>query len=86
MWGRSLGWRALALLVLFAAPWLRAQTPDKAQFEDVARRAQEALDSRPEEAIQLYKQAVALRPDWPEGWLYMGGALYQMGRYAERCV
>jgi len=69
--------------VLFAAPWLRAQTPDKAQFEDVARRAQEALDSRPEEAIQLYKQAVALRPDWPEGWLYMGGALYQMGRYAE---
>ena len=24
-----------------------------------------------------------MRPDWPEGWLYMGGALYQKGRYAE---
>ena len=41
------------------------------------------LDSQPEQAIQLYKQALAMRPDWPEGWLYMGGALYQAARYAE---
>ena len=74
---------ALALLVLFAAPWLRAQTPVKDQFEDLSRRAQAALDSRPDEAIQLYRQALGIRPDWPEGWLYMGGALYQRGRYAE---
>ncbi len=73
----------LLVLLLLAAPWTRAQTPGKEQFEDVARRAQAALDSRPQEAIQLYKQAVAMRPDWPEGWLYMGGALYQAGRYAE---
>jgi predicted Zn-dependent protease len=74
---------ALGLLVLFAAPWLRAQTPVKDQFEDLSRRAQAALDSRPEEAIQLYRQALGIRPDWPEGWLYMGGALYQKGRFAE---
>jgi predicted Zn-dependent protease len=73
----------VGLLVLFAAPWLRAQAPVKEQFEDLSRRAEAALDSRPEEAIQLFKQALGIRPDWPEGWLYMGGALYQTGRYAE---
>jgi tetratricopeptide (TPR) repeat protein len=83
MRGRLFVERALGLLVLFAAPWLRAQTQVKEQFEDLSRRAQAALDSRPEEAIQLYKQALGIRPDWPEGWLYMGGALYQKGRYAE---
>jgi tetratricopeptide (TPR) repeat protein len=60
-----------------------AQTPGKEPFEDLARRAQAALDSRPEEAAGLYKQALAIRPEWAEGWLYMGGALYQAGRYAE---
>jgi predicted Zn-dependent protease len=69
--------------VLLTALWLRAQTPSKEQFEDLSRRAQAALDKRPEEAIQLYKQALAMRPDWPEGWLYLGGAFYQAGRYAE---
>ena len=83
MGGRSFVGRALGLLALLAAPWLSAQTPTTEQFEDLSRRAQAALDSRPEEAIQLYRQALAVRPDWPEGWLYMGGALYQQGRYAE---
>jgi predicted Zn-dependent protease len=72
-----------ALLLLLTAPCLGAQTPAKEQFEDLSRRAEATLDSRPDEAIQLYKQALVLRPDWPEGWLYMGGALYQRGRYAE---
>ncbi len=80
---RSFARRAVGPLVLFAAAWLHAQTSTKEQFEDLSGRAQAALDSRPEEAIQLYKQALAIRPDWPEGWLYMGGALYQRGRYAE---
>jgi predicted Zn-dependent protease len=75
--------RALGLLALYSAPWLCAQTPTKDQFEDLARRAEAALDAHPDESIQLYKQALAIRPDWPEGWLYMGGALYQKGRYAE---
>jgi len=69
--------------VFLTAPCVRAQTPNKEAFEDVARRAQAALDKRPEEAIQLYKEALAMRPDWPEGWLYVGGAFYQTGRYAE---
>jgi len=83
MRSRSFVGRAVGPLLLFAAAWLHAQTSTKEQFEDLSRRAQAALDSRPEEAIQLYKQALAIRPDWPEGWLYMGGALYQKGSYAE---
>jgi tetratricopeptide (TPR) repeat protein len=71
-------------LVLFGAqPAVRAQAPSREQFEDLSRRAQAALDSHPDEAIQLYRQALAIRPDWPEGWLYLGGALYEKGRYAE---
>lgn len=70
-------------LLLLTPPWMRAQTSAKATFEDLQHRAEAALDSRPEEAARLYKQALTIRPEWAEGWLYMGGALYQTGRYAE---
>jgi len=83
MWGRSFGWSGFALLALLAMPYLRAQTPSREQFDDLSRRAQAALGAHPDEAIQLYKQALAIRPDWAEGWLYMGGAFYQLQRYAE---
>jgi len=77
-----LGALVLGLLLFAALSW-GAQAPAKEQFDDLARRAEAALDSRPEEAAGLYKQALAIRPEWAEGWLYMGGALYQSGRYAE---
>jgi tetratricopeptide (TPR) repeat protein len=70
-------------VLLLALSSVAAQTPPKDNFGDLTRRAQAALDSHPDEAARLYKQAVTLRPDWAEGWLYMGGALYQSGRYAE---
>ena len=79
-----------AVLLLFTLR-LSAQQPsgnpsapaDKQTFEDLAHRAEAALDSKPEEAARLYKQALAIHPEWAEGWLYMGGALYQTGRYPE---
>ena len=76
-WMRAFGaWLLLAGLV-------GAQKPAQDPFADLAIRAQAALDSKPEEAVRLYKQALAIHPQWPEGWLYMGGALYQLNRYAE---
>lgn len=52
-------------------------------FEDLARRAQQAVDSNPAEAVALFGQALGLRPSWAEGWLYLGGDLYQLKRYQE---
>lgn len=68
--------------VLAMAPLLAlAQAPSG--FDDLARGAEAALDSDPAKAAALYKQALALRPDWPEGWFYYGGALYGLGRYPD---
>lgn len=84
MSGLSIPGRFLGFLAFLAAlPCLNAQTPNANSFDELARRAQANLDTHPDEAIQLYKQALAIRPEWPEGWLYMGGALYERGRYAE---
>jgi tetratricopeptide (TPR) repeat protein len=69
----------LCLLPVALRP-MGAQTPS---FDDLARRAQAALDSRPAEAAGLYRQALAIQPTWAEGWFYMGAALYQTDRYAE---
>jgi len=53
-------------------------------FEEVARRAQEALDAdRVPEAIRLYDRATKLRPDWSEGWWHLGTLLFDAGRFAE---
>jgi tetratricopeptide (TPR) repeat protein len=73
--------RVFWLLIITSA--LLAQTSPREQFEDLARRASAALDSHPEEATGLFKQALALQPAWAEGWLSLGGALYQLNRYAE---
>lgn len=71
---------ALALCIVALPAPAQGQAPS---FDDLARRAEAALDSRPAEAAALYRQALALRPDWAEGWLYLGATLYQTGRYAE---
>jgi tetratricopeptide (TPR) repeat protein len=74
--------------LLIAAAWLaagpaRAQTEAGANFEDLAQRAQAALQVRPAEAAKLYRQAVEMRPDWAEGWFYLGASLYDLQQYAE---
>ncbi|MGO4882872.1 MAG: tetratricopeptide repeat protein [Bryobacteraceae bacterium] len=35
------------------------------------------------EAIALYRQAVKLRPSWPEGWWFLGELLYDQNQYPE---
>ena len=50
-------------------------SPDNA-FEDLARKASTAREQdRVDEAIDLHQKALALRPDWIEGWWYIG-AMY----------
>jgi tetratricopeptide (TPR) repeat protein len=53
-------------------------------FEQLAARAQAAMDAnRTEEAIGLYKQAVALRPSWSEGWWELGTTFFDEGQIAK---
>ena len=73
----------LCVSLLVSSSTVCAQTSPREQFEDLARRASAALDTHPEEATGLFKQALALQPAWAEGWLSLGGALYQLNRYAE---
>jgi tetratricopeptide (TPR) repeat protein len=71
---------SLALFLFLSS--LLAQAPP-AEFQELANRAASLLDTQPAEAAALYKQALALKPDWAEGWLYLGATLYQQDRYAE---
>ncbi len=60
-----------------------AVTAAQADFSELSRRASEAVDRNPDEAVKLYRQALTLRKDWPEGWFYMGTSFFQLGKFAE---
>lgn len=72
-----------ALLVCLLPATARLAHAQAPSFDDLARRAEAVLDTQPAEAAKLYRQALAIRPEWAEGWFYLGGALYQLDRYAE---
>ncbi len=73
----------VVLSLLGTRAWAAQSQADLKAADDLASRAQAAWDSQPAEAIKLYRQALAIRPNWAEGWLYLGGGLYQLGRVAE---
>jgi predicted Zn-dependent protease len=63
----------------------RAATPSPGpSFDDLARRAAKARDeNRLDEAAQLYRAALKLRPAWDEGWWYLATSLYEKDRVAD---
>jgi tetratricopeptide (TPR) repeat protein len=78
---------AAALLVvgLVCAPQIHAQhRPATApSFTTLSARADAARDGgRLDEAALLYRQALALRPSWQEGWWSLGTILYDHDSYA----
>src|SRR5579875_675141 len=53
-------------------------------FEDLSARAAAAREANDiPQAVQLYRQAVGVRPRWEEGWWFLGSMLYDSDRYAE---
>jgi tetratricopeptide (TPR) repeat protein len=55
-----------------------------AGFDTIVKQAEEARGvGRLDEAIGLYRKALALKPDWSEGQFNLGTALYELDRYAE---
>jgi predicted Zn-dependent protease len=54
------------------------------QAPDIAAQAEAARDAdRVEEAIPLYRKALAARPEWAEGWWSLGTLLYDRDNYRE---
>jgi predicted Zn-dependent protease len=62
------------------------QAPGQATgaFETIAKQANDARDAdRPDDAVKLYRRALALNPRWTEGWWSLGTLQYDSDRYAE---
>jgi predicted Zn-dependent protease len=81
---------APALLVATALPQrttsapARASASKSATFAQVSQAATRARDEgRSDDALRLYKQAVALKPGWKEGLWYLSTLLYDKKQYAE---
>ncbi|MGD0365696.1 MAG: tetratricopeptide repeat protein [Bryobacteraceae bacterium] len=75
------GKRQVCLLACFVALVSGSRA---ATFDEIARQAATARDAdQVPKAIALYRQALELKPDWPEGWFYLGTLYYDSDRYAE---
>ncbi len=78
-----MGRRVLPAVIL-AAVLARGLPVYSQGFEELAAQAQAARDSqRSPDALAAYHRAVELKPDWREGWWYIGALSYELGRYAE---
>lgn len=73
---------ALAGLVLLLFPLLALAQNEPANFEDVVARASAARHQNDlPRAIELYRQAVQLKPSWPDGWWLLGSTQYAANDY-----
>ena len=67
--------RIILLLVITASARGQTATPT---FEELSTKAQQAYEAnRTDEATQLYAQAVALKPEWTQGWWALGMLEYE---------
>jgi tetratricopeptide (TPR) repeat protein len=53
-------------------------------FEELAQQASSAREQgKSGEAIQYYEAALKIRPDWPDGWWYLGSLYADVGHYVD---
>lgn len=76
---------SLVPLAFSLVPFATAQSaPRPSTFEDLSARAAAARDGgQLEEALTLYRKALAARPKWDEGRWYEASLLYELDRHAE---
>jgi tetratricopeptide (TPR) repeat protein len=61
-----------------------ATSADPAGFAPLVKQAESARAANDlDQAVTLYKRALALKPDWTEGWWSVGTACYDLDRYAD---
>jgi tetratricopeptide (TPR) repeat protein len=74
---------ARVMLVLALLGCAQAQTPS---FATLSAQAQAARDAdQLEKAVDLYKKALKVKPNWEEGWWNLGSIAYDLDQYKE-CV
>ena len=75
----------LLLPVLLVQPaFAQKKVSSQAEFDSLAKRAEAAREAnRTDEAIELYKKCLNLKPRWPEGWWDLGTLYYDADRYQE---
>jgi tetratricopeptide (TPR) repeat protein len=67
-------------------PNAKAPTPAQSNpaFDQAAKLGDEArLAGRLDEAVEHYAKALRLRPNWADGWWYVGAIFYEKDRYPE---
>lgn len=75
---------ALTCLVAPSVGRLAAAQTTQADFDAIAKAAAAARDAGDARtAIADYRLAVVIRPDWQEGWYYLGTLQYDADRYAD---
>lgn len=73
----------IAMAQLTLVP-LRSQASPKPTFAEIQKHATEAREAkRLEEAVELYREGLTLKPEWKEGIWYLGTSLYGLKRYEE---
>jgi tetratricopeptide (TPR) repeat protein len=56
----------------------------QSSFDDASKAASAAREAgHADDAIENYRRALAIRPDWQEGWFYLGTLQYDADRYAD---
>jgi len=59
-------------------------TANSASFQNLAAKARAAMEAnRVSEAMQLYRRATNLKPDWTEGWWHLGTLSFDSGQYRQ---
>ena len=72
----------VALLFCLLPAFIPAQA-NPPGFDEVVSQAAKARDQdNVAQAIELYRRAVELKPDWPDGWWYLGSLQYEAEAYA----
>jgi cytochrome c-type biogenesis protein CcmH/NrfG len=73
----------LAGLLLLLLPVCAPAQSNQFGFDDVVLKASAARerDDVPQ-AIELYSQALQLKPGWPDGWWFLGSLQYEAESYA----
>lgn len=82
MIARLIVWSALLLPVSFSVAQQASAAKKTSSFAQLSSQADAARDAeRLDEAISLYRRALALRPAWAEGWWSLGTIYYDRDAY-----